>query len=567
MGTPTGADAIAEQLRCLGVRDVFGVGGANIEDLFAAVQRRRPEMSATLCKHEHGAGTAADAYARISGGVGVVMTTSGGAAMNVVSSLAEAYASRVPVLAIVGEPPRALQGHGAFQDTSGQGGTVDAARVLGAVSRRCERVAEARALPGQVREAWATALAHPEGPTVLLVSKDLQQARVDGVSFDGSDSFARPRDMRAATLANLEEALCAERLLVVAGDEVSRGNATVEFARLVRAVDADVCVTPDARDAFDNDDARFLGVIGAMGHARVGAALTRADAVLLVGTQLPLLARLGVEAVLHEKRVACLSRERPFVGTGNQWSASVSLASELDALVRTAGLQRPGAGVPAKRVPEIRSSAVSPVLADERLTLRSTMEIVNSYLPAGGVVLADAGNTGAGAAHYLRCPTAGRWLMAMGMAGMGYTFGAAIGAAKASGKRCFVLSGDGAFFMHGLEVHTAVQHALPITYVIVDNRAHGMCLVREHLLLGDNAGYNSFARASVATGLGAMFPNLPARIARTQGELQRAFDDFATASGPAVVSAELEDVEIPPFAAFAEALQRGVDKVSRSAAP
>ena len=73
----------------------------------------------------------------------------------------------------------------------------------------------------------------------------------------------------------------------------------------------------------------------------------------------------------------------------------------------------------------------------------------------------------------------------MGMAGMGYAFGAAIGAACATGRRCVVLAGDGAFFMHGLEIHTAVEHALPITYIMLNNSAHGMCLVRERLLLGE----------------------------------------------------------------------------------
>ena len=121
------ADYIAEELARAGVRHVFGVGGANIEDMFAAVQRRRPALQAVLGKHEHAAGTAADAYARISGGPGVVMVTSGGGAMNLVHALAEARASRVPLLAIVGEPPSDLQGRGAFQDTSGQGGAVDAA--------------------------------------------------------------------------------------------------------------------------------------------------------------------------------------------------------------------------------------------------------------------------------------------------------------------------------------------------------------------------------------------------------------------------------------------------------
>ena len=143
------ADYIAEELARDGVRYVFGVGGANIEDMFAAVQRRRPGLQAVLGKHEHAAGTAADAYARISGGLGVVMVTSGGGAMNLVHALAEARASRVPLLAIVGEPPTDLQGRGAFQDTSGRGGAVDAAEVFRAVSVFCARL-EA---PDQIRGA------------------------------------------------------------------------------------------------------------------------------------------------------------------------------------------------------------------------------------------------------------------------------------------------------------------------------------------------------------------------------------------------------------------------------
>ena len=87
------ADHIAARLQRAGVRHVFGVGGANIEDLFAAIQRRQPELRVLLTKHEHGAGTAADAYARIGGGLGVVLATSGGGAMNLVHALAEARGS------------------------------------------------------------------------------------------------------------------------------------------------------------------------------------------------------------------------------------------------------------------------------------------------------------------------------------------------------------------------------------------------------------------------------------------------------------------------------------------
>ena len=111
--------------------------------------------------------------------------------------------------------------------------------------------------------------------------------------------------------------------------------------------------------------------------------------------------------------------------------------------------------------------------------------------------------------------------MAMGMAGMGYAFGAAVGAAVAAQRRCWVIAGDGAFFMHGLEIHTAIEHALPITYVIFDSRAHGMCLVRERLLLRQNGGYNSFRRSRLAEGLGAMFPACTLANARTYRSCER----------------------------------------------
>jgi len=90
------------------------------------------------------------------GSLGVVMATSGGGAMNLVHALAEARASRVPLLALVGEPPTELQGAGAFQDTSGKGGAVDAAAVLEAAAGFCLRVRNAE----EALRVFDRALAH-----------------------------------------------------------------------------------------------------------------------------------------------------------------------------------------------------------------------------------------------------------------------------------------------------------------------------------------------------------------------------------------------------------------------
>jgi acetolactate synthase-1/2/3 large subunit len=193
--------------------------------------------------------------------------------------------------------------------------------------------------------------------------------------------------------------------------------------------------------------------------------------------------------------------------------------------------------------------------APQRAVLDSlaALEAVERAAPEGSILLVDAGNTGASAAHVLRPSRTGRWLIALGMAGMGYTFGGAVGAALASGKRCIVLAGDGAFFMHGLEIHTALEHGLPITYVIFNNNAHGMCLVRERLLLKADAGYNSFRGSHLGAALGAMFPGLEARDCGTLAELEAALARSVASPGPCVIGVELKAVEVPPFAPFQRA--------------
>ena len=93
--------------------------------------------------------------------------------MNLVAGLAESYASRVPVLALVGQAPTDQEGRGAFQDSSGRAGTFDAAKLFDTISLYCARV-RSPAYPGHLSRAVTAARAG--GPAVLLLPKDIQQA-------------------------------------------------------------------------------------------------------------------------------------------------------------------------------------------------------------------------------------------------------------------------------------------------------------------------------------------------------------------------------------------------------
>jgi acetolactate synthase-1/2/3 large subunit len=182
------------------------------------------------------------------------------------------------------------------------------------------------------------------------------------------------------------------------------------------------------------------------------------------------------------------------------------------------------------------------------------MTVLDHALPEGTDIVVDAGNIGAAAIHYLPARRDGRFVVALGMGGMGYSFGAGIGMTfhrgAAARRRTVVIAGDGAFFMHGMEIHTAFQYRLPITFLLFDNHAHAMCVTREQLFYQDRYSYNRFGPSRLGAGLAAMFPGLAAFDVGDIDQLPAALSAALDADGPSVLSVECSADEIPPFAAF-----------------
>ncbi|MFI2187091.1 thiamine pyrophosphate-binding protein [Streptomyces sioyaensis] len=545
-------DYLVAELARAGVTHVFGVGGANIEDLYDAVHRCGA-VRGVVAKHEFSAVTMADGYARTTRRFGVVAATSGGGAMNLVPGLAEAHASRVPVLALVGQPPTGQEGRGAFQDSSGKAGSFDAREVFAPVSRFCARVDDADSLMELLPRAVAAAQADPRGPAVLLLPKDVQQARLQVPGRGAALTLCVPAPTASTArldevaLTTVSDTLCeAGRVLVIAGEDLVAADARTELAELARRLGAWVAVTPDAKDVFDNRDAQFAGVAGVMGHANVEDCLRRADVCLLVGTRLPLMARGGLDRVLATTDVLCLGPEPPFV-------AGTALGGNLrDALRAVTARLPPGPRPCPPHAGPLPTPMPSPPPQARGRTLRyaQALAAVEAALPQDAHVFVDAGNAGAGAVHLLPAPRRGRFVVAVGMGGMGYTFGAGIGAALATGRRTYVLAGDGAFFMHGMEVHTAVEYAAPVTFVIFNNNAHAMCALREEIFQGGVRNDDLFARTDVAAGVAAAFPSLTATGTGDAAQLRTALLRGNAGGGPAFVAVDCDPREIPPFLPF-----------------
>lgn len=553
-------DHIARVLGEHGVRHVFGVHGANIEDLYDALLRGG-SVQAVVAKHEFSAATMADGGCRTSGALGVVASTSGAGAMNIVPGVAEAHASRIPMLALVGQPPQQLEGRGAFQDSSGLAGAFDAQRLFATISRFCERVIDPARIDEQLRAALGAARSSPQGPAVLLLPKDVQQALVasdlergspfapTGLGPPAAPALELSADVRSA----LRRAAAApDGVLVIAGLGVALANARDELRRLAGGLGAWVAVAPDAKDAFDNRARRFAGVAGPLGHPNVRGCLARAEVCIVAGTRLPQLVGGGLADELAGCTVLCIDPEPPFVDAGScgelLWVGGELRRSLRAALATLAADGRTGAReCPPHDGPLPRAL---PVPSHDGLTYRELVHAIAAALPDETTVVSDAGNASAHVLHSIPTPRDGHFVVALGMGGMGHSFGAGIGAAFATRRRAFVLSGDGGFYMHGMEVHTAIEHDLPVTFVVFNNNAHAMCVTREQLFFGDPPSFNLFRGSDIGGGLARMFPSLRVAHPETAEELRHFLVATNATDGPALAAVDVDPHELPPFAPF-----------------
>src|SRR5262249_18314723 len=351
---------------------------------------------------------------------------------------------------------------------------LNAQALFSAVSVFCERVLT----PAGVAPALSKAIAAARtgGPAVLLLPKDVQQGYLE-CEHNGSHSefagFVLPdlRPIGARVLPHPIVGILRDAsgpVTIIVGEQVARDNARAELEALRAVLRARVATVPDAKDVSGTPglgSSSALGVSGVMGHTGVAEAVAASAVCLVVGTRLSVTARTGLDDALAAVRTVSIGSAPPYVPCTHVHTDDLrgSLRMLTQAL---SGRGRP-TGV---RVPDMvrRTELTPPPCECGGVRYRDAMTVLDDALPNGTDIVVDAGNTGAAAIHYLGARRGGRFAVALGMGGMGYSFGAGIGMAFGranSGRprgRTVVIAGDGAFFMHGMEVHTAVQYRLPV---------------------------------------------------------------------------------------------------------
>ena len=467
----TGAQTLVDALVKAGTEVLFGYPGGQVLDIFDCLPEAPFQF--VLGRHEQGCVHMADGYARATGRPGVCLVTSGPGATNTVTGLATANMDCVPLVCITGQVPLGQIGTDAFQEADMNG-------ICRAVTKHSFLVQSADEIPEIVAEAFYIATHGKPGPVVIDVPKNVQQAKTaaeypERVSLRAyhPECYATARELgRLAKLINE-----AERPVVYAGGGVIAAGATKDVARLARRAQIPVATTLMGLGAFPETDPLALRLAGMHGTAAANYAINRADLLLAFGVRFS--DRVTGKLAAYAKAAKIVHVDCDPASVGKNVRVDLGIVADVkDVLTTVASRVKPATHdawlAQIAEWKKRRPMAYRPLHPNVIMPQR-VMEAIDRATNGEAILVTDVGQHQMWAAQYFRHTHARHFLSSGGMGTMGFGIPAAIGAAIGKGDHKVVaVCGDGGAQMTFEEVVVAVEHKLPVTFVVVNNGCLGM---------------------------------------------------------------------------------------------
>ena len=469
----SGSQIVIEELKANGVEIAFGIPGGAIMPFYDELQRSKfPHI---LTRHEQGATHMADGYARVSGKVAAVVTTSGPGATNTITGLCNALMDSVPMIVITGQVATPAIGTDAFQEADTYGCTLP-------VTKHNWLVKDPRDLQNVVREAIRVATTGRPGPVVIDIPKDVQIAtaeynpqKVTKVAPSAEPIFQMPEPDAEAIDRLIEAIGHSEKPIIMAGAGILKAGASTELTEFARRTGIPVINTLLGLGGFPGTDPLFLGMPGMHGTAYANMALCDCDLLINLGgrfddrvtgkvgsfatnaviahvdidaaelgkrvrTHIPILA--NVRDVLLLLNVQVKKKERPaWIGQIESWKREYPLQYDWDGSIKP----------------------------------QYVIEQIQEISGGNGVYVSGVGQHQMWAAQFIRFNEPNSWVSSGGLGTMGFGLPAAIGAKVGRpDKDVWLIDGDGSFSMTLVELATAATYNIPVKVAILNNASLGM---------------------------------------------------------------------------------------------
>jgi acetolactate synthase-1/2/3 large subunit len=499
--TMRGADYVAEFLVARGIRSIFLVpGGGNMFLVDAMGQAEGLEVIAN--HHEQASAMAAEGYARVTGGVGVALVTSGPGATNAITGVGEAWTESAPLLIISGQVKRAdLKGNSGLRQKGPQ--EVDIVSMVAGITKYAATVMEAADLRYHLEKAFYLAETGRRGPVWIDIPLDIQGGPVDVSAMRGFiPDKVPPPDVAAAAARVVALINQAERPLFMLGHGVRLAGAAALVQQLYESFGVPVATSWNAMDMIPADHPLNFGKPGGVALRAANFAVQNCDLLIVIGARLdnsvtafnP--ARFGRAArkvvvdvdpvelakFTHPIELQLLADAKLFL------SALLAARPALQARDRSAWQARYAGWKQRYALNEGK-----PYPAQGEISHYHLVEAFAQAFPPGALVVTGGSGLAVEAFWVAFANKAGqRVFTTSGLGSMGYGLPAMLGACVANGRApCIGVESDGSLMMNLQELATLKQLDLPLTLFIINNG--GYASIR-------NTQRNYFSGRYVGTG-------------------------------------------------------------------
>ena len=479
----TGAQALVDSLAKVGTEVLFGYPGGTVLDIFNCLTAA--PFRFVLGRHEQGCVHMADGYARATGKPGVCLVTSGPGATNTVTGLATANMDGVPLICVTGQVSLSMIGTDAFQE-------ADTTGITRAVSKHNFLVHSADEIPDVVAQAFYIATHGKPGPVVIDIPKNCQQALTEALypervclrAYHPESSATTSQLTRFAKLVNE-----AKKPVIYAGGGVIAAGAAQDVAALAHKAGIPVATTLMGLGSFDEHDPLSLRMAGMHGTPAANWALNEADLIIALGVRFS--DRVTGKLSEYAPCAKILHVDCDPSSIGKNVGVSLGIVADVKDVLTTVGSR-----IRATQHPEwmkkIEGWKKSHPLGWKPMhpgviMPQAVIEAIDKATKGEALMVTDVGQNQMWAAQYFRYSHPRRFLSSGGMGTMGFGIPGAIGAALARPDlKTVAVCGDGGAQMTFEEVVVAVEHKLPVTFVVINNGCLGMVRQWQGLFYGKN---------------------------------------------------------------------------------
>jgi len=501
----TGAQIVVDTLIDLGVDTMFGYLGGVVLPLFDKLYDA--PINFITPRHEQGGCHMADAYARATGKVGVVVATSGPGACNLVTGLATAMMDSVPLVALTGQVRTELIGNDAFQE-------ADTTGITRPVTKHNCIVRDVKDLERTIREAFYIASTGRPGPVLIDMPVDVE---VDKCKSDGHAKLDLPgynikTKGNARQISTAAKAINKSRQPVVyVGGGIIIANAAEELKALVDKAHLPVTMTLMGLGSFDQNRPESLDMLGMHGSAYANYAVQECDLLVAIGSRFDDRVTGKVKTFAPNAKIihvdidpASISKnvnvDIPIVGDAKQ--ILTQLTKEVEFHQREQWFKSIADWK--KKHPfkwDNNSDAIKPQYVIDEIWRQTKGQ---------ALITTGVGQNQMWAAQFYKFSRPRQFLSSGGLGTMGYGLPAAVGAQIGCPDATVIdIDGDNSFNMTMTELSTAVEHKLPIKVCILNNGYMGMVRQWQELFYGrrysksylQNPDYATLAKALGAIGI------------------------------------------------------------------